>query len=90
MCTYVHSNLNPSVIDTDVPRPTGVEDVCVKVQHKKWPAIIIGCVYRHPKALATSFDYSQDVFRIYFFFFFFFTSWPVAPVGFLEGPGGLP
>ncbi len=23
-------------------------------------------------------------------FFFFFTSWPVAPVGFLEGPGCLP
>ncbi len=23
-------------------------------------------------------------------FFFFLTSWPVAPVGFLQGPGGLP
>ncbi len=26
----------------------------------------------------------------FFFFFFFFTSWPVAPAGFLQGPGGLP
>ncbi len=26
----------------------------------------------------------------FFFFFFFFTSRPVAPIGFLHGPGGLP
>ncbi len=28
-----------------------------------YPAVIIGCVYRHPKASADSFEYLQDVFR---------------------------
>ncbi len=64
VCLYVHSTLIPSVITLDVPRPTGVEDVWVKIQCRKWPAVIIGCVYRHPKALATSFDYIEDVFRM--------------------------
>ncbi len=64
VCIYVHSAFNPSVINLDVPRTTGVEDVWVKIQCRKWPAIIFGCVYRHPKALATSFDYIQDIFRM--------------------------
>ncbi len=34
------------------------------MQSRKLPAIIIGCVYRHPKALAASFDYIQDVVRM--------------------------
>ncbi len=34
--------------------------VCVCV----CPAVIIGCVYRHPKASADSFEYLQDVFRL--------------------------
>ncbi len=54
--TYVHTTLNPSVINLDVPKPTGVEDVLVKIQYKKWQAVIIGCVYRRAKVLATSFD----------------------------------
>lgn len=64
VCMYVHSTLKSSVINLDVPRPKGVEDVWVKIQSRKWPAIIIGCVYRHPKALVTSFDYIEEVFRI--------------------------
>ncbi len=64
VCKYVHSNLNASITDTDVSKPTGVEDVWVKVQYKKWPGIVMGCVYRHPKTLATSFDYIQDVSRM--------------------------
>ena len=64
VCMYVHNVLNLSVINLDVSRPVGVEDVWVKVQCRKWPAIIIGCVYRHPKALAISFEYIEDVFRM--------------------------
>lgn len=64
VCIYVHSTLTHSVINLNVPRPAGVEDVWVKMQCRKLPAIIIGCVYRHPKALATSFDYIQDVLRM--------------------------
>ncbi len=64
VCTYVHNTLSPSIINLDVQRPTGVEDVWVKVQCRKLPAIITGCVYRHPKALVLSFDYIQDAFRM--------------------------
>ncbi len=28
-----------------------------------YPAVAIGCVYRHPKTSADSFEYLQDVFR---------------------------
>ncbi len=34
------------------------------MQCRKLPTIIIGCVDRHPKALAASFDYIRDVFRM--------------------------
>ncbi len=64
VCMYVRRAFSPSVSNLDVPRTTGVEDVWVKIQCRKWPAIITGCVYRHPKALATSFDYIQDIFRM--------------------------
>ncbi len=29
-----------------------MEDVWIKVQRKKFPSIIVGCMYRHPKAPA--------------------------------------
>ena len=62
-CIYAKAVLNPSIMNLNVPRQPGVEDVWVKVQCRKLPAIIIGCVYRHPKSLAVSFDYIQDVFK---------------------------
>ena len=34
------------------------------VQCRKLPAIVIGCMYRHPKASATAFECIQDVFRL--------------------------
>lgn len=63
VCIYVNNSLTSSLIKLEVPRQVGVEDVWVQVQCRKLPAIIIGCVYRHPKALAASFNYIQDVFR---------------------------
>lgn len=62
-CIYAKSVLNPILINIDVPKQEGVEDVWIKVQRKKFPSIIVGCMYRHPKALAASFDYIQDVFK---------------------------
>ena len=41
-----------------------IKDLWITVQCRKLPAIIIGCIYRHPKASATTFDYIQDVFRL--------------------------
>ncbi len=42
----------------------GIEDLWITVQCRKLPAIIIGCMYRHPKASATAFEYIQEVFRL--------------------------
>ena len=62
-CIYVRDDLNVSVIDTGVDKFDDVEDVWLKIQHKKFPSLIIGCVYRHPKALAASFTYMSEVFK---------------------------
>lgn len=64
VCIYVKDVLMTNVINLDVPRQEGVEDVWVIVQCRKLPSFIIGCVYRHPKAPITSFNYIQDVFNI--------------------------
>ncbi len=47
-----------------IPRPLGIEDIWITVQCHKLPAIIIGCLYRRPKALAVTFDGIEDVFRL--------------------------
>ncbi len=62
VCIYVNSSLKINVINLPTPKQPGVEDLWVSVQYHMLPAIIIGCVYRHPKALAASFEYLQDVF----------------------------
>ncbi len=60
---YVKKQLRTNVICFPFTRQIGVEDLWVSVQSHKHQAIIIGCVYRHPKAPVVSFDYVQDVFR---------------------------
>ena len=59
---YVRNQLKVNVIDLSLTKHPGIEDVWVSVQSHMFPAIIVGCVYRHPKAPATSFEYLQDVF----------------------------
>ncbi len=51
VCIYVKSTLSPSVINLDVPRQAGVEDVWVKVQCRNLSSIIIRCVNLYPKAI---------------------------------------
>ncbi len=62
-CIYVNNSLNPISVGLKNLKQPGIEDVWVTVQCKKWSSIIIGCIYRHPKAPATSFDYIHDAFR---------------------------
>ena len=63
VCIYVRNELKVNIIDLSLPKHPGVEDMWLSVQSHMFPAIIVGCVYRHPKALATSFEHLQDVFR---------------------------
>ena len=62
-CIYINDTLKVNQIHTDIPRPPGIEDTWITVQCRKLPSIIIGCMYRHPKALAGTFDYIEDIFR---------------------------
>ena len=60
---YVRNDLKVNRISADAEKANGVEDVWISIQHKKLPSLIVGCVYRHPKALASSFDYLKATFR---------------------------
>ena len=40
-----------------------MEDVWIKVQCRKLPSFIVGCIYRHPKAPKESFTYLEESFR---------------------------
>lgn len=63
VCIYVSYSLNSVQINTNVTRQSGIEDVWVTVQCRKLPSVIIGCIYRHPKAPSTSFEYIVDILR---------------------------
>ena len=65
MCIYVRDDLNISVIDTGIDKCDNVEDVWLKVQHKKFPSFIIGCVYRHPKAPVDTSDNNLIIINSY-------------------------
>ena len=63
VCMYVRKDLKITVINPDIDKINNVDDVWIQVQHRKFPSIIVGCVYRHPRALAASFSYLADVFK---------------------------
>ncbi len=60
-CIYVKSTLEVNEVKFDVVRPQGIEDVWLSVQSCKFPSVVVGCVYRHPKAHVETFDYISDV-----------------------------
>ena len=57
VCIYVRNDLKATKVELKVENETLVEDLWLQVQFKKLPSILIGTIYRHPKALANSFDY---------------------------------
>lgn len=64
VCKYVKNVLTVNFMNLNLPKQVGIEDIWITVQYRKLPAIIIGCMYRHPKASATTFEYIQDMFRL--------------------------
>ena len=63
VCIYSRESLKIKVLDTGLDKIVNVEDVWLQVQHKKFSSFIVGCVYRHPKALVESFHYISNVFK---------------------------
>ncbi len=65
VCIYVKNYLNVTHIQrSKLPcKPVEIEDVWLNVQCRKLPSIVIGCLYRHPKAPAQTFDGIRDVFK---------------------------
>lgn len=62
-CIYIRDVFTVVPLEIDIVRAQGVEDVWVTVQSSKFPSVIIGCLYRHPKARCESYDYITDVIR---------------------------
>lgn len=63
VCIYAKDTLNPTLIDTTPGKHPGIEDVWIQIQCRKLPSLIIGCMYRHPKAPHTSFDHISDLLK---------------------------
>ena len=63
VCIYYRDTLKIKVLDTGIDNIENVEEIWVQVQRKKFPSFILGCIYRHPKAVAASFSHLSDVFK---------------------------
>ncbi len=63
MPVYVKNCLTSNVITRSSDRPDGVEDVWLSIQVRKLPSIIVGSVYRHPKAPQETFNYVNKILR---------------------------
>ena len=63
VCIYVRSDIKVTKIELKIEHETLVEDLWIQAQLRKLPSIIIGTIYRHPKALTNSFDYILSLFK---------------------------
>ena len=62
-CIFVKNTFTVTPFQTHIDKPVGVEDVWLTLQCRKLPSIVIGCLYRHPKAPTDTFDYIGEVFK---------------------------
>ncbi len=64
VCIYVKKELKINVMNFFfLSKHNGIEDLWLSVERNMYPAVVIGCVYRHPKANVDSFEYIQYVLR---------------------------
>ena len=63
VCIYVKDMYTVNQVKFDTERPEGVEDIWLSVQSCKFPSIIVGCLYRHPKSHVITYDYITDILR---------------------------
>ena len=63
VCIYVRTDLKVAELEGEQLKVDGVECKWLSVQHRYLPSVIIGCLYRHPKASAESFNFILDIFK---------------------------
>lgn len=63
VCLFVKDYLKVTEIMNSTEKQEGIEIKWLSIQHRKLPSIILGCVYRHPKAPAASFNYISESFK---------------------------
>ncbi len=63
ICIHVKKELRTDIVNFLLPKQAGEEYLRLSVKSNMFLAVIIGCVYRHPKASANSYEHLQDVFR---------------------------
>ena len=63
-CIYVRNDLSVNICNLNVPMVDGLEDIWLSVQHRKFPSIIIGCLYRHPSASNDTFNHILERLRL--------------------------
>ena len=63
VCLFVREYLKVTELGIGVEKQEGIESKWLSIQHRFLPSIIVGCVYRHPKANAESFTFILDIFK---------------------------
>ena len=63
VCIYVRDTLKSSQIKVDIPKVDNVDHLWLNIQSSMFPSFIVGTVYRHPHALADSFEHMIDIFK---------------------------
>lgn len=63
VCLFVRDYLKVTELTNGTEKQEGIEMKWLSIQHRKLPSIILGCVYRHPKAPAASFNYISESFK---------------------------
>ena len=56
VCVYVRDNLSAKLIKSDYSQIPGMEEIWLNIQYKYFPSLILGCVYRHPKASHNTYE----------------------------------
>ena len=63
VCIYVKDYLKVNIIDNCSEKHEGIEAKWLSIQHRKLPSVLVGVIYRHPKANVSSFTYILDSFK---------------------------
>ena len=62
-CIYVRDDFKATLINLNIHKMEGIDDIWLNIQCRKLPSIIVGSIYRHPHSSNATFEYLLDSFR---------------------------